>query len=55
MKCFTGGSAVVVGLMKSLVLRKAKINVVGVVGLVENMPDGNVKGQDIVKFIQEKL
>ena len=32
------GSAVVVGLMKSLALRKAKINAVGVVGLVENMP-----------------
>ena len=32
------GSAVVVGLMKNLALRKAKINAVGVVGLVENMP-----------------
>ena len=35
------GSAVVVGLMKNLALRKAKINAVGVVGLVENMPGGN--------------
>ncbi len=35
------GSAVVVGLMKTLALRKAKVNVVAVVGLVENMPDGN--------------
>ena len=39
------GSATVVGLMKSLALRKAKINAVGVVGLVENMVSGNVKGQ----------
>ncbi len=34
------GSAVVVGLMKNLAKRKAKINAVGVVGLVENMPGG---------------
>ncbi len=38
MKMDMGGSAAVVGLMKSLALRKAKVNVVGVVGLVENMP-----------------
>ena len=31
------GSNKVVGLMKNLALRKAKINAVGVVGLVENM------------------
>ena len=37
------GSAVVVGLMKNLALRKAKVNAVGVVGLVENMPDGNAQ------------
>jgi leucyl aminopeptidase len=44
------GSAVVVGLMKTLALRKAKINAVGVVGLVENMPDGNAQRPgDIVK------
>ena len=35
-----GGSAVVAGLMKTLALRKAKANVIGIVGLVENMPDG---------------
>ena len=34
------GSAAVVGLMKNLALRKAKINAVGVVGLVENMVSG---------------
>ena len=45
-----GGSAAVVGLMKALALRKAKVNVVGIVGLVENMPDGTAqKPGDIVK------
>ena len=49
------GSAVVVGLMKTLALRKAKINVVGVVGLVENMPDGNAQRPgDIVKSYSGK-
>jgi leucyl aminopeptidase len=49
------GSAVVVGLMKSLALRKAKINVVGVVGLVENMPGGNAQRPgDIVKSYSGK-
>ncbi len=38
MKMDMGGSAAVVGLMKSLALRKAKVNVVAAVGLVENMP-----------------
>ena len=36
-----GGSAAVVGAMLSLAKRKAKANVVGLVGLVENMPDGD--------------
>jgi leucyl aminopeptidase len=49
------GSAVVIGLMKSLALRKAKINAVGVVGLVENMPDGNAQRPgDIVKSYSGK-
>ena len=49
------GSAVVVGLMKSLALRKAKVNVVGVVGLVENMPGGNAQRPgDIVKSYSGK-
>ena len=44
------GSATVVGLMKSLALRKAKVNAIGVVGLVENMPGGNAQRPgDIVK------
>jgi len=38
MKMDMGGSAAVVGLMKSLALRKSKANVIGIVGLVENMP-----------------
>jgi len=49
------GSAVVVGLMKSLALRKAKINAVGVVGLVENMPGGNaLRPGDILKSFSGK-
>ncbi len=49
------GSAVVVGLMKSLALRKAKLNAVGVVGLVENMPGGNAQRPgDIVKSYSGK-
>ena len=49
------GSAVVVGLMKNLALRKAKINAVGVVGLVENMPGGNAQRPgDIVKSFSGK-
>ena len=43
MKWDMGGSGVVIGLMKALAGRKAKANVVGVVGLVENMPDGNAQ------------
>ena len=35
-----GGAGVVSGVMQALAARKAKANVVGVVGLVENMPDG---------------
>jgi leucyl aminopeptidase len=49
------GSATVVGLMKNLAIRKAKINVVGVVGLVENMPGGNAQRPgDIVKSYSGK-
>ncbi|MDE0589357.1 leucyl aminopeptidase [Halocynthiibacter sp. C4] len=35
-----GGAGVVSGVMRTLALRKAKANVVGLVGIVENMPDG---------------
>ena len=49
------GSAVVVGLLKTLALRKAKVNAVGVVGLVENMPGGNAQRPgDIVKSYSGK-
>ncbi len=49
------GSAVVVGLMKNFALRKAKINAVGVVGLVENMPGSNAQRPgDIVKSFSGK-
>jgi leucyl aminopeptidase len=41
MKWDMGGAGAVAGAMLSLVKRKAKANVIGVVGLVENMPDGN--------------
>ena len=55
MKYDMAGSAVVSGLMQSLALRKAKINVVGVVGLVENMPGGNAQRPgDIVKSYSGK-
>jgi leucyl aminopeptidase len=40
MKGDMGGAAAVIGLMHVLAARKAKANVVGVIGLVENMPDG---------------
>jgi len=40
MKWDMGGAGAVAGAMKALAARKAKVNVVGVMGLVENMPDG---------------
>ena len=49
------GSAAVVGLMKTLALRKARINAVGVVGLVENMVSGVAQRPgDIVKSYSGK-
>ena len=48
-----GGAGVVSGLMRTLALRKARANVVGVVGLVENMPAGNAQRPgDIVKSMK---
>ena len=41
MKGDMGGAACVTGLMLTLARRKAKVNVVGLIGLVENMPSGN--------------
>jgi len=43
MKWDMAGSAVVIGLMQLLAARKAKIDAVGVVGLVENMPSGTAQ------------
>jgi leucyl aminopeptidase len=50
MKGDMGGAACVVGLMHTLAARKAKVNAIGVIGAVENMPDGNAQRPgDIVK------
>jgi leucyl aminopeptidase len=43
MKGDMGGAAAVTGLMRTLAARKARANVVGVIGLVENMVDGNAQ------------
>jgi leucyl aminopeptidase len=43
MKWDMAGSAVVIGLMRLLAARKARVNAVGVVGLVENMPSGTAQ------------
>ncbi len=48
-----GGAGVVAGVMRTLALRKAKANVVGLVGLVENMPSGNAtRPGDVVKSMK---
>jgi len=53
MKGDMGGAATVVGLMHALASRKANANVVGVIGLVENMPDGKAQRPgDIVTSMQ---
>jgi leucyl aminopeptidase len=43
MKWDMGGAGAVVGAMKAIALRKAKANIIGICGLVENMPDGNAQ------------
>ena len=43
MKGDMAGAACVVGLMHALAVRKAKVNAVGAIGLVENMPDGQAQ------------
>ncbi|SIQ50106.1 leucyl aminopeptidase [Bosea sp. TND4EK4] len=43
MKGDMAGAACVTGLMQALAGRKAKVNAIGVIGLVENMPDGNAQ------------
>ena len=48
-----GGAGVVAGVMKTLALRKAKANVVALIGLVENMPDGKAtRPGDVVRSMK---
>ncbi len=48
-----GGAAVVSGVMRTLAMRKAKANVVGLVGIVENMPDGKAQRPgDVVRSMK---
>ena len=48
-----GGAGVVAGTMRALARRKAKANVVGLVGLVENMPSGNAtRPGDVVRSMK---
>ena len=55
MKMDMGGAAAVVGLFRSLAARKAKVNAVGIVGLVENMPsDRAFRPGDIIKSMSGK-
>jgi leucyl aminopeptidase len=52
MKGDMAGAACVAGVMKAVALRKAKANVVGIIGLVENMPSGSAQRPgDIVKSL----
>lgn len=55
MKYDMGGSAAVVGAMHAIASANVKRNVVGIIGLVENMPDGNaIKPGDVVKSLSGK-
>ncbi len=48
-----GGAGTVAGVMRTLAVRKAKANVVGLVGLVENMPDGRAQRPgDVVRSMK---
>ncbi len=48
-----GGAATVVGTMHAIAKRKTRANVVGIIGIVENMPDGNAQRPgDIVKSLK---
>lgn len=50
MKWDMAGAGAVIGVIAALAQRRAKVNAVGVVGLVENMPDGNAqRPSDIVR------
>ncbi|KJV57259.1 cytosol aminopeptidase family, catalytic domain protein [Orientia chuto str. Dubai] len=55
MKYDMAGSAAVIGAIKALACRKAQINVVGIVALVENMPGGNAqRPSDVVTTMSGK-
>ena len=55
MKYDMAGAGTVTGLMKTLAIRRAKVNAIGVIGLVENMPDGNAQRPgDVVKSYSGK-
>ncbi len=55
MKWDMGGAATVTGLIEAIARNKIKKNVVGIIGLVENMPDGNAQRPgDVVKSFSGK-
>jgi len=55
MKMDMGGAAAVVGVMKALATRKAKANVIGIVGLAENMPSSNAyRPGDVINTMDGK-
>jgi leucyl aminopeptidase len=55
MKGDMAGAACVVGLLHALGRRKAKVNAIGIIGVVENMPDGNaLRPGDIIKTMAGK-
>jgi len=55
MKYDMAGAGVVIGLMKALAGRKAKVNAVGIVGLVENMPSGTAQRPgDVVESMSKQ-
>lgn len=55
MKGDMAGAATVIGIIRTLALRKTKVNVIGVIGLVENMPDGGAQRPgDIVRSMSEQ-
>lgn len=48
-----GGAGVVAGVMKTIALRKAKANIVAIVGIVENMPDGKAtRPGDVIRTMK---
>ena len=55
MKSDMTGAATVIGIMESIAKRKLPVNVVGIIGLAENMPDGaSYKPGDVIKSLSGK-